>query len=93
MQRFAEKLLTAFQLTRLSLVFGAIADVWFVVIYTRNDTRYDLLPVFEMPLAIDLVTAALLAIGLAATTEPTFFRPCRRHCCRSGHHWRQPSKT
>jgi 4-hydroxybenzoate polyprenyltransferase len=66
MQRFAEKLLTAFQLTRLSLVFGAIADVWFVVIYTRNDTRYDLLPVFEMPLAIDLVTAALLAIGLFA---------------------------
>ena len=66
MQRLAEKLLTAFQLTRLSLVFGAIADVWFIVIYTRSDTRYDLLPAFEMPLAIDLVTAALLAVGLFA---------------------------
>ena len=66
MQRLAEKLLTAFQLTRLSLVFGAIADVWFIVIYTRQDPRYELLPAFDMPLIIGLVTAALLSVGLFA---------------------------
>ena len=66
MPRLAAKLLTAFQLTRLSLVFGAIADVWFVVLYTRADPQYALLPVNDIPLVVDLVVAAVLSIGLFA---------------------------
>ena len=66
MPRLAAKLLTAFQLTRLSLVFGAIADVWFVVLYTRADPRYALLPVNDIPLVVALVVAAVLSIGLFA---------------------------
>ncbi len=66
MPRLAAKLLTAFQLTRLSLVFGAIADVWFVVLYTRADPQYALLPVNDIPLIVDLMVAAVLSIGLFA---------------------------
>ncbi len=66
MPRLAAKLLTAFQLTRLSLVFGAIADVWFVVLYTRADPQYAALPVNDIPLVVDLVVAAVLSIGLFA---------------------------
>lgn len=66
MPRLAAKLLTAFQLTRLSLVFGAIADVWFVVLFTRADLQYAQLPVNDIPLVVDLVVAAVLSIGLFA---------------------------
>ncbi|MAD20423.1 MAG: hypothetical protein CMJ52_09710 [Planctomycetaceae bacterium] len=66
MPRLAAKLLTAFQLTRLSLVFGAIADVWFVVLFTRGNPRYASLPVNDIPLVVDLLVAAVLSIGLFA---------------------------
>ena len=41
MAAFAARIMPAFQLTRLSLVFGAVADAWFVILYTRGDARYN----------------------------------------------------
>ncbi len=56
----------AFQLTRLSLVFGAVADSWFVILYTRGDARYNHVPAYTMPLAVDLLIATVLSVGLFA---------------------------
>ena len=61
-----QRLRPAFQLTRLSLVMGAIADVWFVILYTKGDARYNHVPSYEMPLAIGLLVTVVLAIGLFA---------------------------
>lgn len=66
MTRLASRLLPAFQLTRLSLVFGAVADAWFVILYTRGDPRYNHVPAYTMPLVVDLAIAAILSIGLFA---------------------------
>lgn len=66
MTRLAARLLPAFQLTRLSLVFGAVADAWFVILYTRGDARYNHVPAYTMPLVVDLTIAAILSIGLFA---------------------------
>lgn len=66
MSRFASRILPAFQLTRLSLVFGAVADAWFVILYTRGDPRYSHVPAYKLPLTVDLVVAAIMSIGLFA---------------------------
>ncbi len=66
MAAFAARIMPAFQLTRLSLVFGAVADAWFVILYTRGDARYNHVPAYTMPLVVDLVLAAILSIGLFA---------------------------
>ena len=61
------RLLTAFQLTRVTLVFGAIGDLWFTILYTRSDARYDYLPVFdEIPLAAALAAGVFVSAGLFA---------------------------
>ena len=66
MAAFAARIMPAFQLTRLSLVFGAVADAWFVILHTRGDARYNHVPAYTMPLLVDLVIAAILSIGLFA---------------------------
>ncbi len=66
MAAFAARIMPAFQLTRLSLVFGAVADAWFVILYTRGDARYNHVPAYTMPLVVDLVLAAILSSGLFA---------------------------
>jgi len=60
------RLLTAIQLTRLTMAFGAVSDLWFVVLATRamdHDSHSGLL---KMPLAVALLVAAIVAIGLFA---------------------------
>jgi 4-hydroxybenzoate polyprenyltransferase len=63
------RLVTAIQLTRLTMAFGAVADVWFVILLTKyHDTRaiYAYLPVHDMRLIAALAAGATVAIGLFA---------------------------
>jgi 4-hydroxybenzoate polyprenyltransferase len=61
------RVLTAFQLTRVTLVFGAIGDLWFTILYTRSDDRYNYLPVFEdLSLSAALVAGIFVSAGLFA---------------------------
>ncbi len=60
----AERILDAFQLTRLSLAFGAVCELWLVTLLTRADPRYVHLPLYHMPLWKALACTALVAIGL-----------------------------
>ncbi len=56
----------AVQLTRLTIAFGAVSDLWFIILLTRSDSEYNYLPVFDMPLAVALFVGAVVAIGLFA---------------------------
>ena len=40
MQKFFVKLLTAIRLTRLTMAFGAVSDIWFVILLTRVSGDY-----------------------------------------------------
>ena len=60
------RFLPTFQLTRLSLVLGAMADAWFVILFTRGDARYNHVPAYQMPLPISLIVAIVLTFGLFA---------------------------
>lgn len=64
---FVARMLTALQLTRVTLVFGAIGDLWFTILYTRSDDRYNYLPVFEeISLPVALLAGAFVSTGLFA---------------------------
>jgi hypothetical protein len=63
------RIITAIQLTRLTMAFGAVADVWFVVLltkYHRTHSTYAYLPVHNMNLVAALLAGATVAIGLFA---------------------------
>lgn len=66
MPRLSSQILPAFRLTRLSLVFGAVADAWFVIAFTRGDAIYNHVPSYSAPLIVVLILAALLTVGLFA---------------------------
>lgn len=61
------RVLTAFELTRVTLVFGAIGDLWFTILYTRSDDRYSFLPVFDdLSLPLALIAGVFVSAGLFA---------------------------
>ena len=60
------KLVTAVQLTRLTMAFGAVADVWFIILLTRAMPGYEHVPVYSMNLAGALAAGAVVAVGLFA---------------------------
>ncbi len=64
MKRFVLRILTAIQLTRLTMAFGAIADLWLVVLITRASPEYAYLPTSELPLPGVLLVSAVVAVGL-----------------------------
>lgn len=66
MRPVAARILDAFQLTRLSLAFGAVCELWLVTLLTRADPRYVHLPVYHMPLWKALGCTMLVALGLFA---------------------------
>lgn len=66
MRPVAARILDAFQLTRLSLAFGAVSELWLITLLTRADPRYVHLPVYNMPLWQALFSTAMVAIGLFA---------------------------
>lgn len=46
------------------MAFGAITDLWLIVILSRTDDSYHYMPVASMPLAQALVCAGITAVGL-----------------------------
>lgn len=49
------------------MAFGAISDIWFVILLTKSEPEYSQIPVHhEIPLAPALVAGATVAIGLFA---------------------------
>jgi len=65
-RRLILRLITAIQLTRLTMAFGAIADVWFVILVTSARGEYVFIKVHNMNLAVALLAGAIVAIGLFA---------------------------
>ena len=66
-RRFFLRLTTAIQLTRLTVAFGAVSDIWFVILLTRADTDYaGWIEVHDMPLGAALLAGAVVAVGLFA---------------------------
>lgn len=62
------RLITAIQLTRLTMAFGAVSDVWFVILYTtaRAEEYSALKELLSMPLPLALLAGTVVAIGLFA---------------------------
>ncbi len=59
-------MITAIQLTRLTMAFGAVSDVWFVILLTQARGEYIFMPVHGMYLPVALLAGATVAIGLFA---------------------------
>ena len=69
MRRTLLRIITAIQLTRLTMAFGAVSDIWFVILLTKYDeshSMYNYLPVHDMNLAAALLAGATVALGLFA---------------------------
>lgn len=66
MRRLILRIITAIQLTRLTMAFGAVSDVWLVILITRDRSEYGYMPADNMPLAAALLVGATVAIGLFA---------------------------
>jgi 4-hydroxybenzoate polyprenyltransferase len=66
MRRFLLRLVTAIQLTRLTMAFGAVSDIWFVILFTKADPGYVMVDVYTRPLEWAMVAGAVVAIGLFA---------------------------
>lgn len=60
----SRSVVSAVELTRLSMAFGAVADLWLIVFLSRSDPQYHFMPVASMPLAQALVCSAVSAVGL-----------------------------
>ena len=66
-QALAFKLISAIRLTRLTMAFGAVSDVWFVILLTRATDPYpEVIRVAHISLVFALVAGAVVAIGLFA---------------------------
>ncbi|HWB20950.1 MAG TPA: hypothetical protein VG711_11665 [Phycisphaerales bacterium] len=69
MRRTILRLITAIQLTRLTMAFGAISDLWFVILLTQSQKAYygSMLPqICEMSTWAALALGAIIAVGLFA---------------------------
>lgn len=69
MRTVVVKLASAVRLTRLTMAFGAVSDVWFVILLTREwraAGRFQGLPAAEMPVSAALLAGAVVAVGLFA---------------------------
>lgn len=67
MARFLIRLAIAIQLTRLTIAFGAVSDIWFVILVTRGNPDYaGRVPAHDLDPWISLACGAIVAIGLFA---------------------------
>ena len=66
MHRFLLRIITAVQLTRLTMAFGAVSDVWFVILLTHTDPQYAHAEVNSINLWLALLAGAVVAVGLFA---------------------------
>lgn len=60
------RIVTAIQLTRLTIAFGAVSDIWFIILLTRANDDYVMVDVNRMSLVQALVAGAVVAVGLFA---------------------------
>ena len=65
-RRTVLRVITAIQLTRLTMAFGAVSDVWFVILLSRATGHFEHMPVAQMHLAVAMLVGAAVAIGLFA---------------------------
>ncbi|MGI9014718.1 MAG: hypothetical protein ACR2GY_10770 [Phycisphaerales bacterium] len=67
MHRSLLRILTAIQLTRLTIAFGAVSDVWLMILLARmGSAEASVAPVRSMPLWFALLLGATVAVGLFA---------------------------
>ncbi len=64
MHRILLRLATAVQLTRTTIAFGAISDVWLVILLTRAHETFAGDAMTTMPLWLALLAGAVVAVGL-----------------------------
>ncbi len=65
MRRLFLRLVTAIQLTRLTIAFGAVSDIWFVILLTQAGARGDAPVGLRMPAGADVASMGLFS-ALAA---------------------------
>lgn len=66
MQRVVRRILAAAEISRLSVAFGAVANVWLVILLARADPRLAELPAATRPLWQVLCAGAMVAVGFLA---------------------------
>jgi len=64
--RLLFRIITAIQLTRLTIAFGAVSDLWFVILFTQARGEYTHVQIHGMSLPLALFAGALIAVGLFA---------------------------
>ncbi|MFO0827406.1 MAG: UbiA family prenyltransferase [Phycisphaerales bacterium] len=64
MRRTLLRIFTAVQLTRLTMAYGAIADLWLVILLTRAEGHYSDIPAATLPLPVALFAGLIVAVGL-----------------------------
>ena len=60
----ARQMIAALKLTRFSVAIGAIADIWLVLLITKNDSGYVATSVYSLPWWPAFIAAAVVAIGM-----------------------------
>jgi len=65
-RRLILRIITAIQLTRLTMAFGAVADLWFVILLTHDSSQYVYVEAHKMGIFGALLAGATVAIGLFA---------------------------
>ncbi|MFM7133811.1 MAG: UbiA family prenyltransferase [Planctomycetota bacterium] len=63
MQPLARRIIAALEVSRLPVAFGAIANVWIVVLLARLDPALSEAPAATLPEPVALVAAMLVAVG------------------------------
>lgn len=66
MRRIARRVLAAVEIARLSVAFGAVANVWLMILLARADEHLAHLPVAMRPLWQSLGAGAMVAVGFLA---------------------------
>ena len=66
MRSLVRRILAAIEIARLSVAFGAVANVWLMILLARGDERLAELPVATRPLWQALAAGAMVAIGFLA---------------------------
>ena len=66
MRRLLVRLLPAFHLTRVTTAFAAVANVWFVILWTRAHAQHEAGTdaIFDRPLWLTLLASGVNALGL-----------------------------
>ncbi|MBC8421602.1 UbiA family prenyltransferase, partial [bacterium] len=60
----ARQMIAALKLTRFSVAIGAIADIWLVLLMTKNDSDYVGTSVYGLPWWSSLFATAVVAVGM-----------------------------